>query len=156
MPRVAKGKLQKKSTISKRKKSRVSSSHVRSKRSSYEGENVPDTFESWIERQAKLRKQPMEARLHESLKMPGDTMDEWLGKQTFVEVEKPSESKLPQDTTELWLQAQVSKRQSTNENVEDEGGVIAASPSGTIQVYSETTQESTLVESPATKSESSN
>jgi hypothetical protein len=156
MPRVVKRKLQKKSTISKRKKHRAGSIHARSKRSSSKGVSVPDTFESWIEKQAKSRKYPMEVRLHESLKMPRDTMDDWLGRQTFVEVEKRSESTLPQDTTELWLQAQVSKRQSLIENVENDGGTIASSPSGTIQVYSEASQEGTLVEStPTTKSESS-
>ena len=78
------------------------------------------------------------------------------GEDVFVEVEKRSESTLPQDTTELWLQAQVSKRQSSIENVENDGGTIASSPSGTIQVYSEASQEGTLVEStPTTKSESS-
>jgi hypothetical protein len=153
MPRVVKRKLQKKGTISKRKKHRAGIIHARSKRSSSKGVSVPDTFESWIEKQAKSRKYPMEVRLHESMKMPSDTMDDWLGRQTVVEVEKRSESTLPQDTTELWLQAQVSKRQSS---IENDGGTIASSPSGTIQVYSEASQEGTLVESTSTtKSESS-
>lgn len=140
MPKVSRRKPAKnRSSISKKKQ--VSPKRGRKARRSPSKKAIVDTFDAWIDAQAKRSKPSKgETKPSEAAKMPVDSMEEWLEKQQVVEKEVPVEGKLPMDSMEEWLEHQVSERQSkvTEEAAE---GTESAPAADTTQT--QTTTEST-------------
>ncbi|MDG6996319.1 MAG: hypothetical protein JRN52_10385 [Nitrososphaerota archaeon] len=144
MPKVSRRKpAKKRSSISKRKQ--VSPKSSRKVRRSPSKKAISDTFDAWIDAQAK-RSRPTkgEEKPSEAAKMPVDSMEEWLEKQQVVEKEVPAEGKLPMDSMEVWLEHQVSERQSkvTQEAAEGAESAPAADTAQT-QATTESTPNTT-------------
>ena len=95
---------------------------------------VADTFQAWLENQAKRKHPDRRGGLAHATQMPTDSMQEWLGKQTVVEKESHEEVKIPLGSTDEWLDRQVAARMSI---------VESERPTDATQVSVEETSEST-------------
>ncbi|MDG7000633.1 MAG: hypothetical protein JRN15_16175 [Nitrososphaerota archaeon] len=67
---------------------------------------VRDTFEAWIENEAKKKHGSKEGKLEKAKQMPSDSMAEWLRKQPVVEQEPKEHLPAPLGSTEEWLRNQ--------------------------------------------------
>lgn len=67
---------------------------------------VRDTFEAWIEVEAKKKHLTREGKPEKAKQMPTDSMAEWLRKQPVVEQEAKEHLPAPLGSTEEWLRNQ--------------------------------------------------
>ena len=79
---------------------------VKRKNSVRKAKPVRDTFEVWIENEAKKKRGSKEGSLAKARQMPTDSMDEWLRKQPVVEQEPKEHLPAPLGSTEEWLRSQ--------------------------------------------------
>ena len=82
---------------------------------------IPDTYDTWLAHQKGRPK--IEEEGASAGKMPTDTMQEWLSKQTVKEKEETKELAPPLGTTEEWLRKQISERLSA-EQAEQEAELV--------------------------------
>lgn len=128
MPKVRKNKLAKKHSPKTKGKHRASKTRPRNQKLS-KGKNIVDTFQAWIDNQAKSRKHSSSEAISKPTKMPADSMSEWLARQEVVEKEVPPEVNFPLGSMDEWLQKQVSSRLSEERSQEAQRVVTVGSPS---------------------------
>lgn len=118
MPKVSKKRSSKKTSSKVNKKSKASKGS-RKKRSTKDSVAI-DTFQSWIDAQAKKRHGMGRESKPKEIGIPTDSMQEWLKRQPVVEKERPAEGKIPLGSMDEWLQKQVTAKLSVVEETPTE------------------------------------
>ena len=88
-----------------------------------------DTFDSWLDHQKEHELEKGTFRSYTEGKMPADTTQDWLARQSVSEeVSQRVEVAMPTSTTEAWLRKQVLDRISVEEKAELTQGPTVAAP----------------------------